>query len=977
MGRRPFWSLFALLPLALANCNCEDELITRLPVPSLDIHDLDRGSNYRDGLRSIDLGAVPYGQQALANLQLESIGTKDLFVEAIRIEASTDPSCTAGYTEGEFTVPYFEGTLATEMTHDFVLEYKPLDDGQDCADLVVVSSDPAHPEARLLLTADGLAPRLCAAPVPMEFGDAFQGGQVQKELSLTSCGRLALEITNVSLQDGSDDAFSFSDPSSTTGSLAPGEATIQGLRFAPETEGNKSGAVLVETNDPRAPEGVFIIPLRGGGLAAPACRISVLPTEIHFGRVPGGNSLTRRLVISNVGGLDCDVMDIRGPLGSQEFQIIEGLNGLNFPVRLRGTIDEETLNPAPRPETGQIELIVQYESPNRQDVVAANATIEIDFLENELVPDPNNQNVTVSLAANGGGAPICELEVTPENAGGLGRLTRRHGILQFGSVLVGSEKILPIKILNTGSTLCSILGLNFEPQQTPEREFSILGNHEGIFIAPGEEYRIEVAFRPTQLAGTDSGTYQPHRSPPIPGPLGDLLCGQGGAQATALCGNGVTIFTDSPQTFEHEEGPGSFSIGFSATPAEPDIDVVPGRLDFGIETVGCGSVEETVTIYNLGNADLTINGFSIEENSDPEFRITRAPRVPLVVRPGDTAEVRVRMFPRQAGPMEGLLIIENNDGDEQAFTVPLVGEGTLETHHIDRFEQAAEPMVDVLWVVDDSGSMSDEQNALASNFREFIRFATQQINVNFQIAVTTTLADGDMSGVYTACDPPPYLQANTPGLYEHFECNVRVSRNRNPDRNSSDSREAGLEAARNFFRHDRLAEDGLNAGFLREEAKLYIIAVSDEEDQSRGPVGLYEDAFRSIKGWRNRDLINFSAIVGQGGNNCEADRGSRYMELANRLNGLTQDICSNDWRGMMRALGLDTFAFRSSFGLTRRPMVETIEVRVDGNPVARGQEGGNTGWFYDREANAVVFNAGSIPSRGGQIEIEYDTLCAQ
>ena len=976
MGRRPLWNLVALLPLAVTNCNCEEELITRLPVPSLEIHDLDRGGQYREGLRSIPLGDVPFGESVVANLQLESIGTKDLFIEAIRIEASTDPNCSAGYSEGEFAVPYFEGTLATEMKHDFAVTYAPLNDGEDCADLVVVSSDPSHPEARLLLTADGLAPRLCAAPVPVEFGDVFQGGEVVKELSLTSCGRQALEITSVTLQEGSDEAFSFSDPSSNTGRLAAGEATVQGLRFAPETEGNKNGAVLVATNDPRAPDGLFIIPLRGGGLAAPACRISVLPTEIHFGRVPGGDALTRRLVISNVGGLDCDVMDIRGPIGSQEFRVIEGLSDLTFPLRLRGTIDEETLNPEPRPQTGQIELIVQYESPNRQDVVAANARIEIDFLENELVPDPNDQSVTVSLAANGGGAPICELEVTPENAGGLGRLTQRHGILQFGSVLVGSEKILPIKILNTGSTLCSILGLNFEPQQTPNREFSILGNHEGIFIAPGEEYRIEVAFRPTHLAGTDSGTYQPHRSPPFPGPLGDLLCGQGGAEATALCGNGVTIFTDSPQTFEHEDGPGSFSIGFSATPAEPDIDVVPGRLDFGIETVGCGSIEETVTIYNLGNADLTINGFAIEENSDPEFRITRAPRVPLVVRPGETAEVRVRMFPRQAGPMEGLLIIENNDGDEQSFTVPLVGEGTLETHHIDRFEQAAEPMVDVLWVVDDSGSMSEEQNALARNFQEFIRFATQQINVNFHIAVTTTLADGDMSGVYTACDPPPYLRADTPGLYEHFQCNVRVSRNRNPGRDSSDSREAGLEAARNFFRHDRLVEDGLNAGFLREEAKLYIIAVSDEEDQSRGPVGLYEDAFRSIKGWRNRDLINFSAIVGQGGN-CEADRGSRYTELANRLNGLTQDICSNDWRGMMRALGLDTFAFRSSFGLTRRPMVETIEVRVNGNPVARGQEGGQSGWFYDREANAVVFNPGAIPVRGAQIEIEYDTLCAQ
>ena len=92
-------------------------------------------------------------------------------------------------------------------------------------------------------------------------------------------------------------------------------------------------------------------------------------------------------------------------------------------------------------------------------------------------------------------------------------------------------------------------------------------------------------------------------------------------------------------------------------------------------------------------------------------------------------------------------MIDNNDGDEQNFTIPLLGTGTTETHQIDRFEQAAEQMVDVLWVVDDSGSMSEEQNNLASNFGEFIRYATQELNVDFHIAVTTTLADGDMAGL--------------------------------------------------------------------------------------------------------------------------------------------------------------------------------------------------------------------------------------
>ena len=243
-----------------------------------------------------------------------------------------------------------------------------------------------------------------------------------------------------------------------------------------------------------------------------------------------------------------------------------------------------------------------------------------------------------------------------------------------------------------------------------------------------------------------------------------------------------------------------------------------------------------------------------------------------MVGPDQNIEVRVRFFPRREGDLEGLLVIDNNDGDEQNFTIPLLGTGTTETHQIDRFEQAAEPMVDVLWVVDDSGSMSEEQNNLASNFGEFIRYVTQELNVDFHIAVTTTLADGDMAGVYNAGEDPRSLTRDTPDLQSKFRCNVRRSRSL-AQRDGSDHAQAGLEAAASPG-WPRLIEGGLNEGFLRDEAKLYIIAVSDEEDQSRGPVGLYEDVFRQIKGIGNRPdqlLGDHRAGRNQG---CEAQRGS-------------------------------------------------------------------------------------------------------
>jgi hypothetical protein len=968
LARRYVFTALALTAV-VNGCNCDEELV-KVQRPQVDLRDVAADLSVRAGLDPIQVPATAVGSSREHPLELLSTGTGRVFVESVTIEPSTDERCPQSSVDS-FRLEPFEGYLDEGETAPMILTFTPVMGGDNCADLVLVSSDRETPVMRVLIRAVGDAPRLCVVPHPVDFGQVYRGNTKDLPVVLSNCGTLPLNVSELLLDEGGDPVFSLHQAAAPYTDMQPGAEVSLTVRFAPDAERVFAGTLLIASNDPRDALGSLQVPLTGQGIAAPGCRISVSPEAINFGAVAGGNSAERTLIVQNVGALDCAVSDLLGPLGSGgDEYTIEGAP--SFPITLRGTAEDGELNPEPRPTVDRIELRVVYHSPEREDARIARARLEFEFDDNELAM---GNVITVDLEAEGGGSPICRLEVSPRGGGLMGPLTRRYGVLQFGQVLVGEEKILPIRVLNTGSTLCEILGLGYDPMQTPDREFSILGNHDGVIIAPGEEYRIEVMFAPTHLAGTDSGTYQPIRTPPG----GEFICRLAGQQALAICGNGVTVRTDAPHDFPGGGDPaGVFSIGFSGTPATPDIDVIPGVVEFGLETVGCGSEEQRVTVYNTGNADLTVNAIAIDPGSDPEFRISRAPRTPLVLGPDQNFEIYVRFFPARTGNLEGLLVIQNNDGDEQNFTVPLIGEGTLETHQRDVFEQAAEPMVDVLWVVDDSGSMSDVQNNLATNFAEFIRFATDQINVNFHIGVTTTLADTDMAGVYNACEEPRFLTRDTPGLQDKFRCNVRVSRNRNPGRDGSDSREAGLEAARAFFRRDRLREGGLNEGFLREEAKLYIIAVSDEEDQSRGPVGLYEDAFRAIKGVRNRDLISFSAIVGHGaGRDCDAANGQRYRSLAATLNGLDQDICDRNWSGTMRALGLDTFAYRSSFALSRRPVEQSMVVTVGAQAVNRGQQGGQNGWYYARQDNVVVFNPGSVPGRGAQIVVEYDTLCAQ
>ena len=69
------------------------------------------------------------------------------------------------------------------------------------------------------------------------------------------------------------------------------------------------------------------------------------------------------------------------------------------------------------------------------------------------------------------------------------------------------------------------------------------------------------------------------------------------------------------------------------------------------------------------------------------------------------------------------------------------------------------------------------------------------------------------------------------------QCNVKTT----DSEPSSDSKEAPLQTAHRGLSKHRWVRDG----FYRDDAKLYVILVTDEEDQSDGTPQLYVDFFRT------------------------------------------------------------------------------------------------------------------------------------
>ena len=221
-------------------------------------------------------------------------------------------------------------------------------------------------------------------------------------------------------------------------------------------------------------------------------------------------------------------------------------------------------------------------------------------------------------------------------------------------------------------------------------------------------------------------------------------------------------------------------------------------------------------------------------------------------------------------------------------------------------------------------------------------------------------------GAFTTA--PKWVDRTTPNPDVAFGNSVRQG-------TMGDASEKGLMAAHAALTYPLVDDPALNGGFLREDAKLTMIVISDEEDSSPSTVDFYVDAFKNIKGYRRPDLMSFSAVVGEEPSGCSSSAGAagagiRYLEVARRTGGLERSICTTNWGQLANDLGLDAFGAKSDFYLTREAIDTTIEVRVDGVLVPRA---GN--WNYDAASNAVSFEATATPAQGAEVRIDYGTIC--
>ena len=308
------------------------------------------------------------------------------------------------------------------------------------------------------------------------------------------------------------------------------------------------------------------------------------------------------------------------------------------------------------------------------------------------------------------------------------------------------------------------------------------------------------------------------------------------------------------------------------------------------------------------------------------------------------------------------------------------------------FQDMTPPAVDVLWVIDDSGSMGVEQAMVGNGFEAFAeRF--EQLGLDFHLGVTSADPRPSAEGGRLVGNPPVMTSA-TADLRAEFLARAMLG-------TDGGAREAGLESARLALSEPNLS--GPNAGFLRDEAILAIIFVSDEDDQSISPgdpvpnQGDVDDpAWRAANLAPIQELTDFfvglkdgdpekvfvASIIGDpvgdpldlDDTGCgDAEGGFRYADASEAMRGFWRSICGgeDEFRDILDEIALELVPadpLPTTFATDYYPMPGSVSVTVDGVPVP---EDTATGWYW-APGVGVVFSAPATPPSCAIVEISYD-----
>ncbi len=284
---------------------------------------------------------------------------------------------------------------------------------------------------------------------------------------------------------------------------------------------------------------------------------------------------------------------------------------------------------------------------------------------------------------------------------------------------------------------------------------------------------------------------------------------------------------------------------------------------------------------------------------------------------------------------------------------------------VDEITQVTVPAVDVLFIVDNSGSMAEEQRALRDNFSLFMQYFTGS-GLDYHVGVVSTDCDSPRNKgvlVEDSTGGSAFIDDSFTGeeATASFQQRANLGTNGSSDERGKDAAWAALVTN----------ASSSSAGFMREEADLSVIVISDERDRSRDvTVNEFSSWMTSLK---PDGATYFSSVVGLGNGCVTAERGTGYLEVTDNVGGIEWDICSTDYASLLDQLGLQAAGLKNEFYLSLVPVEDSIQVSVtDPEDNVTDYEAG-ADWTYSASRNSISFLE-VFPDPLSVVNITYDVL---
>lgn len=293
---------------------------------------------------------------------------------------------------------------------------------------------------------------------------------------------------------------------------------------------------------------------------------------------------------------------------------------------------------------------------------------------------------------------------------------------------------------------------------------------------------------------------------------------------------------------------------------------------------------------------------------------------------------------------------------------------------------ADKPEVDILFVIDDSGSMGGHQGRLANNIGLFVNQFFNGSILDYHIGVTTSSTsiqhDGGINWPYPWGDgklmgSPTFVDRNTPNGLTVLKEKMVVG-----------TKGAGYER---FFSPVKMALtepnlSGFNKGFYRPDAHLALVFITDAEEQSTElPLKKFEEFLLNLKSGNQDKILSYAVIIptalGQSPPGCIRDPYTMPHILEKfiaDMKGQSFGLCDADFGQKLAKMGANLADRVGKYiFLGRKPIEHTIVVRYGTQIIPQDSQ---VGWMYDPSRVALLFGEKvqwSTQPRGTQVEVDF------